>query len=190
MKAALLLVWLAWPGLAAAVLPTAHAWVIDAAQSRVTFTVSKFWFARVRGTLPGLTGELHVDSISGALLGRVDASVQVDALEMDDADARRRALGPDFFDGARYPDIWFASDRFPLAELASGGRLPGVLTLHGVERPVLLVLEPSTCPGEPLYCVIRVRGSVMRRDFGMHALRGILGEKVKLDLRIVLRDRP
>ncbi len=188
MKAALLLVWLLWPELVAAA--PARTWHIDAAQSQVSFTVSKFWFARVRGTFPGLSGTLSADFAPDARLGRVTASVQVDALEMDDSDDRARALGPDFFDVVRYPEVRFVSAPFPLAELARGGPLPGLLTLHGIERRVVLVLQPSTCPGEPLYCVIRVRGAVARRDFGMHTLRGILGEKVKLDLRILLQDAP
>ncbi|HEU0277549.1 MAG TPA: YceI family protein [Rhodanobacteraceae bacterium] len=187
--AALLLVWLAWPGPAAAV-PAGRGWAIDAAQSRVTFTVSRFWVTRVRGIFPGLSGTLRRDPTPGADLGRVEASVEVEGLEMGDAGARSRALGAEFFDARRYPAIRFVSDPFPLTELVTGGELPGRLTLHGVERPVRLVLEASTCPGEPLYCVIRLRGAVARGDFGMHAMRGILGEKVQLDLRILLRDVP
>jgi polyisoprenoid-binding protein YceI len=185
-KLALLLVWLAWPVPAAAA--PAAGWTIDAAQSRVTFTVSRFWITRVHGTFPGLAGVLRMDPAAGAGLGRVEASVRVARLEMDDADARTRALGPEFFAARRYPTIRFASDPFPLTELVTGGQLPGRLTLHGVERSVVLALEPSTCPEQPLYCVIRVRGAVARGDFGMHALRAVLGEKVKLDLRILLRD--
>lgn len=185
--AALLLVWLTWPGLAAAA-PAGRGWSIDAAQSRVMFTVSRFWVTRVHGTFPGLAGTLRADFAAGR--GRVAAGVKVEGLEMDDAGARSRALGDEFFDARRYPAIAFVSDPFPLTELVTGGPLPGRLTLHGVERPVRLVLEASTCPGEPLYCLIRARGAVARGDFGMRAMRGVLGEKVQLDLRILLRDAP
>jgi hypothetical protein len=34
--------------------------------------------------------------------------------------------------------------------------------------------------------VIRVSGSLSRSDFGMHAWRGLVGDKVELSMRIVL----
>jgi hypothetical protein len=35
--------------------------------------------------------------------------------------------------------------------------------------------------------VIRVRGTISRSTFGMRGWRGVLSDKVELDLRIVLR---
>jgi polyisoprenoid-binding protein YceI len=167
---------------------TAQTLAIDPAQSQVQFSVRKFWFAHVRGTFPALSGTLHrIDTHIGADLGRVDADLAVAGLQMDDADDRARALGDGFFDAARFPSIHFDSDPFPMGELVAGGTLHGMLNLHGERRPVTLVLQPSDCPRQPLQCVIRVHGTISRSGFGMRGWRGVLSDKVQLDLRIVLR---
>lgn len=165
-----------------------HTWAIDPAQSRVDFTVRKFWFVHVRGTFPALSGTLHrLDTRIGVNLGQVDAALDASGLRMNDQDAQARALGPGFFDVAQYPHIAFESDAFALDELVSGGALRGVLTLHGESHSVALTLQPSNCPREPLTCVIRVRGVISRSAFGMRDMRAVLSDKVELDLEIVLR---
>lgn len=165
---------------------------IDSTRSQAQFSVRKLWFAHVRGTFPELHGTLRrIGTAVGADLVEVDATLDVDALEMEDPDHRARALGPDFFASARYPWVRFDSDPFPLAELVTGGTVSGMLTLHGERHPVPLTLEASTCPRQPLACVIRVHGSIERSKFGMHGLRGVLSDQVELDLRIALSgDRP
>ena len=162
-------------------------WPIDATQSQVQFNVRKFWFAHVRGTFPALTGQVRrIDTRIGADLVEVDAELAVAQLEMDDPDDRAHAFGPEFFDGARYPAIRFESDPFPLRELREGGKLHGMLDLHGQRHPVTLALQPSDCPRQPFACVIRLRGDISRSAFGMRALRAVLSDKVGLDLRIRL----
>jgi polyisoprenoid-binding protein YceI len=167
----------------------AHTWSIDAARSQAQFSVRKLLFAHVRGTFPHLSGTLRrIDTHIGADLAQVDATLEVAGLEMDDADDRAHALGANFFDAAQFPAIRFDSDPFPLDELASGGTLRVLMTLQGERHPVSLVLLPSDCPRQPLACVIRVRGVIVRSAFGMGAWRGVLSNKVELDLRISLDE--
>ncbi len=162
-------------------------WPLDSARSQARFSVRKFWFAHARGTFPQLQGTLRqIDTASGDDLAAVTASIDVAGLLMDDHAARQPTLGPRFFDAARFPLARFDSDPFPLAELATGGAVRGMLLLHGVHRPVTFSLQASECPKQPLLCVIHVSGSLSRSDFGMHAWRGIVGDKVELRLRIVL----
>jgi polyisoprenoid-binding protein YceI len=188
-KVALALALLLLPAFGVAHTPgTAQTLTIDPAQSQVQFSVRKFWFAHVRGTFPALSGTLHrIDTHIDADLGRVDADLAVADLKMDDADDRARALGDGFFDVARFPSIHFDSDPFPMKELVAGGTLRGMLELHGGRHPVMLELQPSDCPRQPLQCVIRVEGTISRSGFGMRGWRGVLSDKVQLDLRIVLR---
>jgi polyisoprenoid-binding protein YceI len=188
MKALLALGLLLLPVLGTTGETTTRAWPLDPVRSQVQFTVRKFWFAHVRGTFPALSGTLHrLDTHIGADLGRVDADLDVAGLLMGDPGDRARALGPGFFDVAQFPFIHFDSDPFPLDELVAGGTLRGILSLHGERHPITLALQPSDCPRQPLECVIRVQGSISRAAFGMHGWRGVLSDKVRLDLRIVLR---
>lgn len=179
--------WLA-AGLALPVLALgAQVWPVDPAQSQATFSVRKFIFAHARGTFPNLTGKLQrISTGIGADLGEVDATIEVGQLVMDDADDRAKALGPAFFDAARFPRASFRSDPFPLSELVTGGILRGSLDLHGQTRAVAFKLAPSACPRQPLRCVIRVEGKLDRSDFGMRGWRAVLGDVVRLDLRIQL----
>ena len=149
----------------------------------------KFWFAHVGGTFPGFSGTLRrIHTHIGADLVQVDATLDVADLQMDDANNRAHALGPGFFAADRFPVIRFDSDPFPLDELASGGTLDGLLTLRGARHPVTLALQPSGCPRQPLACVIRAQGTISRSLFGMRGWRGVLSDKVELDLRIVLNS--
>lgn len=179
------------PGLAlaAAPAPDLQTRPIDPARSQAQFSVRKLWFAHERGTFPDLHGTLRrTETPDGGDFVTVDATLDVAELEMDDPDHRARALGPDFFDQASYPWIRFDSNPFPLAELVTGGAVSGTLALHGERQPVTLTLQASTCPAEPLACVIRVRGTIERSKFGMRGLRGVLSDRVELRLRIVLSD--
>ena len=167
----------------------AQTWPVDPAQSQATFSVRKFIFAHARGTFPNLTGKLQrISTGIGADLGEVDATIDVEQLAMDDADDRAKALGPAFFDAAHFPRASFHSDPFPLSELVTGGTLRGLLDLHGETHAVAFKLAPSACPRQPLRCVIRVEGKLDRSDFGMHGWRAVLGDVVRLDLRIRLAN--
>ena len=192
MNASPALAWLLlFPLAAAAQSPPSGTWQIDPAASQVQFTIRKFWVVRVRGTFPALAGRLQrIDTHIGADLVRVDARVQVDSLTMDDPAERAHALGPAFFDAARYPAITFESDPLPLEELAAGGELRGMLELHGQRRAVKLRLHQSSCPRQPLQCVIRAKGTISRSEFGMRGLGGILSDAVALNLRIALSAHP
>ncbi|HEX7325204.1 MAG TPA: YceI family protein [Rhodanobacteraceae bacterium] len=161
-----------------------RAWRFDTATSQARFSVRKLWFAKARGRFPGLRGSLREVAGGGANAVAVDATVALATLVMAGTDDRARALGPDFFDAARYPQIHFHSAPFPFAELATGGALRGTLALHGEQRQVTLRLRPSACPRQPLACALRVRGTISRARFGMRHLRGLVSDKVEIALTI------
>jgi polyisoprenoid-binding protein YceI len=187
-KAGLALALLLLPAYALATLPPPmRTWPIDPDGSEVQFSVRKLWFAHERGTFPQLHGTLRrIGSGAAEDVLEVDATVVAADLQMDDPEHRVRALGPDFFDAARFPWIRFESEPFAQDELTNGGPVHGLLTLHGVRRPVTLALQASKCPAQPLACTIRVRGTILRANFGMQALRGVLANRVELDLRIMV----
>lgn len=187
MKALLALALLV-PCLALAAASATQAWPIDPARSEAQFSVRKFWVAHARGTFPAVRGTLlRTTGSDGGDRGEVDADLDVATLRMNAVGDREFALGPGLFDASRFPHIRFHSDPFPLANLATGGPLRGRLLLHGETRAVTLSLLPSDCPRTPLACVIRVRGTLSRSNFGMREHRALLGDAVRLDLRVFLR---
>ena len=71
--------------------------------------------------------------------------------------------------------------------LEKGGDLQGTLTLRGITRTAHFELLPSRCPlHEPQQCVISVRGTIQRSDFGMSGHRAALSDKVELGMSISL----
>jgi polyisoprenoid-binding protein YceI len=169
--------------LASAASAAPEVWPIDDAHSSARFSVRTLWFTHERGTFNGVHGELRR---SDADRDVVDAWIEAGSLGMDDPDTLKEAVGPDFFDVAQYPRIHFESYPFRDVALRDGGLLTGVLDLHGQRRWVQFTLLPSTCPAQPLGCPIRVHGTLSRSAFEMRAHRGLLSDKVVLDLDIVL----
>jgi polyisoprenoid-binding protein YceI len=160
-----------------------EAWPIDSAHSSARFSVRTLWFTHERGVFDGVHGELRRGDGGRDV---VDAWIETGSLAMDDADTLREAQGPGFFDVAQYPRIHFMSSSFASAALSEGGTLEGILDLHGQRRWVQFTLLPSECPARPLTCSIRVHGTLSRSAFGMRAHRGLLSDKVVLDLDILL----
>jgi polyisoprenoid-binding protein YceI len=145
--------------------------------------VRTLWFTHERGRFDGVHGEMRQ---TGPDRDVVDAWIDGDSLSMDDPDALTQARGPNFFDVAQYPRIHFVSSPFASAALGNGGTLDGILDLHGQRRWVQFTLLPSACPAQPLTCAVRVHGTLSRSAFEMRAHRGLLSDKVVLDLDIVL----
>jgi len=160
-------------------------WPIDDAHSSARFSVRTLWFTHERGRFDGVHGELRRND---ADRDSVEAWIDAGSLDMDDAHTLEEARGPRFFDVAHYPRIHFESYPFADAMLREGGALVGVLDLHGQRRWVQFTLLPSACPGQPLACPIRVRGTLSRSAFDMRAHRGLLSDKVALDLDIMLQQ--
>jgi len=164
---------------------TPGAWSIDSTRSFAQFSVRTLWFTHERGRFAGVHGALRRD---GADLDVVDAWIDTASLMMDNTRALNEARGPGFFDATRYPRIHFVSSPFANAALREGGTLQGILDLHGQQRMVQFTLLPSACPAQPLGCTIRVHGTLSRSTFAMRAHRGLLSDRVVLDLDIMLGE--
>lgn len=156
---------------------------LDAARSQAGFTVKVLWLISVSGDFGAVSGTLDIDRFRGT--ARVDARIQADDLHMRSARYANWAKSPEFFDAARYPQIHFVSDDFPLVRLRIGGALKGTLTLRGADAAVRFRIMPSDC-AQPLRgtCAIRAQGDIRRSAFGMHSRRGTLADKVALRLQI------
>ena len=157
---------------------------IDSARSQAVFGVRVLWLHTISGRFAQIVGMLRPRPDQTAT---VDASIDVQSVQMSSARTRRWMLSAEFFDAAHYPQIHFDSDPVPLSALAQGGRIDGRLAMRGQVRPVQFELLPSRCSLErPGQCVIELHGSISRADFGMSGYRGALSDHVELALEIAL----
>ena len=159
---------------------------LDAAVSRVDFTVKTRWGQALQGTFPTLTGEV---------VEREDGQRQVhlriptgDALLPGHPRYTRLMRGEGFFDVEHHPDILFESDPHPAALAVEGGRLGGFLTIRGIRRREVLSVAPASCERPGLDCDVVVTGTVYRGDYRMDDWSIALSDRVQLALRIRARD--
>jgi polyisoprenoid-binding protein YceI len=128
------------------VVANADAWQIDPAHTNVEFTVRHMMISNVKGQFQKTSGTITVDDNTPAS-AKIDATIDASSIDtrVEKRDAHLKS--PDFLDVAKYPTITFKSTR---VEPAGPGKwkVTGDLTLHGVTKPVVLVVEQS---GEPIH---------------------------------------
>ena len=91
---------------------------------------------------------------------------------------------PDYFDAAKYPTVTFKSTS--VSASGNTATITGLLTLHGVTKPVTLAARFVGAGTNPLTKKLTVgfaaTTTIKRSDFGMTTLIPALGDTV--DLRI------
>lgn len=158
---------------------------IDPEHSHADFGVKLFWLSQISGRFQQIDGDVTLSALHDTAV--VDAHISVDSIKMGSDRIRRWVLAPDFFDASRFPSIHFVSEPITLAMLEKGGDLDGTLTLRGITKPAHFEVLPSPCPLDaPQQCVISVRGSIQRSDFGMSSHRTAISDQVQLGMMISL----
>lgn len=171
--------------LGAAALPLAAAEhvALDPQRSSAEFEIRAMWMFDIAGRFGAVGGEVEIDH--EARSARVRARIDVAGVRMRRASYEEWVKSPEFFDAARYPQIVFESEPFPLATLDIGGDIVGTLSLRGSTQPMRFALQSSQCPGQAaLACPVVADGVLQRSDFGMRTRRATLADKVRLHLSV------
>lgn len=181
-------------GLAAptAVFADAAPWKIDAAHTRVGFSVPHMVISDVEGRFHGVSGDIRIDDSKP---GASSVRLEIEAASVDtDNDKRDEHLrSPDFFDAKKHPKLTFVSTGIKKAGKAY--KVTGDLSIRGVTRRVTLRVELSKALKNPWGQTVRaarVTGKLNRKDFGLtwnKALEAggvLVGEEITLDIRMEL----
>jgi polyisoprenoid-binding protein YceI len=165
-------------------------WKVDAAHSKVGFSVKHLGVSTVRGEFNEFEGILEVgEDLASA---RVHGTVRAGSVDTNEPQRDEHLRSADFFDVETHPEIRFESKGIePLDE--DTFRIVGDLTLHGVTRELELEAE-VTGAGQDMQgnerIGLEVTGGLSRGDYGMkfnQALGGgnvLVSDKVKLALDI------
>jgi polyisoprenoid-binding protein YceI len=166
-------------------------WDIDVTHSAIHFHVRHMVISKVHGRFDRWSGAIQLDPQD---LTRSSVEVTIDAASIDtqvaDRDAHLRSA--DFLDVEKYPQLSFRSTRIEKVG-ASGYRVTGELSLHGVTREVVLDAEFSGTARDPWgneRAGFSARTSLDRRDFGLvwnAALEAggvLVGEKVEIGIEL------
>ena len=168
----------------------ATTYAIDQDHSTVSFRI-RHLFSYVRGTFNEFAGSL--DYAPGhPEQWRASATIQAASIDTRVEKRDQHLRSGDFFSVEQYPTITFTSVKATNVTSA-GAKLHGLLTLHGVERPVILDL---TIHGEgkdqrgALRAGFTATTTINRKEFGiiwnktLEAGQLMLGEDVEITLEI------
>jgi polyisoprenoid-binding protein YceI len=164
---------------------TEAALALDPVRSSAEFEVKVLWLIGVHGRFGQVHGTIASDREHASVVA--DARIDVGTITMRNHSYEEWVKSAEFFDASKFPQIHFVSDRFPRERLLGGGEIGGMLTMRGIERHIVLEVEPSECPDAVARsCAVLASGSIHRSDFGMRSRRGTLSDKVELQFSIYL----
>jgi polyisoprenoid-binding protein YceI len=142
---------------------------IDPDHTHPSFEVDHFGgLSTWRGTFKKSSGSVTLDT--EARTGTVDVLIDTATIDFAHDKLNEHAASPEMLDVAKYPT---AEYKGKFVDFASGApkSVTGVLTLHGVTKPVTLTINSFKCIEHPMLkkqvCGADASGSFNRADFGV-----------------------
>jgi polyisoprenoid-binding protein YceI len=143
---------------------------VDPDHTHPSFEVDHFGgLSTWRGTFKKSSGTVTLDA--EARTGTVDVVIDTATIDFAHDKLNEHASSPEILDVAKYPT---AEYKGKFAEFANGSprTVTGVLTLHGVTKPVTLTINSFKCIQHPMLkkqvCGADASGSFNRADFGVN----------------------
>jgi polyisoprenoid-binding protein YceI len=177
----------------------ASVWEVDSAHSSVEFSVRHMMVSTAKGRFDKVTGTVDLDDKTPT---KSTVELTIDATTIDTHEPKRdgHLKSPDFFDVAKYPTITFKSTKIDKAGKAKF-KVTGDLSMHGVTKPVTLIVEGPSVPQKNIMTGgvnsgISATGKLNRKDWGLtwnkplEAAGGVLvGDEVTLDVNLELMKK-
>jgi polyisoprenoid-binding protein YceI len=164
---------------------------VEPEASSAEFAVNHFGVFKQRGRFGGTRGTIVLDAEDHS--GSID--LVIDATSLDTGWPARDAWlrGEDMFDVARFPAVRFRSTNLVFNETRLTG-IAGLLTLHGITRPVVLKVERMECGrrGNEVRdgCGAEAVSTIKRSQFGMDYALGWVSDEVELSIQVTAHRRP
>ncbi|MEN0014607.1 MAG: YceI family protein [Solirubrobacteraceae bacterium] len=165
----------------------------DPVHSTFGFAVRHMGVSFYRGSFDDVTAALTIDPDGTATLTGV---AEVESISITSpADLRAHVLGDDFFAADQHPSLSFRATAITLPVGGGEVRIPGVLTLRGIERDVVATGTwngPVDDPFGGVRAALELTTTVDRRDFGMSWNVALpkggdaLGTDVRIDVHLEL----
>jgi len=142
----------------------AGTWVVDPVHSNVAFAVAHNGVTTFRSGFDGYEARL-----TGGEQPRLEGTVEVAGIRIDEEMLKGHLLSPEFFDVQRFPRLRFASSEFAVGEDGTL-RVAGELEIHGEKRQVQASGRFAQLGGDLAgkeRVGLSVEVTVDRRDFGL-----------------------
>jgi polyisoprenoid-binding protein YceI len=168
---------------------TPGVWEIDPTHSEVGFTARHMMVSKVRGRFGAFSGT--ITTAEDPAKSSVEAVIDVASVDTSNQQRDNHLRSADFLDAEKYPEIVFRS-----TGVRPDGNywvVDGELTVHGVTRPVPLLLELNGVRPDP-YGNTRAGFSasteINRRDFGvtinmpMDGGGAVVSDRININLEV------
>ncbi len=169
----------------------ASSYSIDKSHSSIDFTVKHMGISNVKGSFKDFEGKVIFDEKKPAT---DSAEVTIKTASIDTGTEKRdeHLKSPDFFDTGKFPEMKFKTTK--ITKTGKNYTIEGLLTMHGVEKPVSLKGEfggeTKDPQGNPRVA-FSATGTLDRTKFGltwnkpMEKVGAVMiSNDVKLDLNI------
>jgi polyisoprenoid-binding protein YceI len=178
----------AWVVLAALLpliaVPAARAHHLQPGNTHISFLIEHLGLHWFSADFRELSGDFAL--ASDAEGGRLAVVVRTASLDSRSAYWDERLRSAQWLDTAKYPEMSYRSTRIAW-EGSSSASVEGLLTLHGVTRPLALRITDIDCPqvplGAPRPCRFVGRATLRRSDFGLPHGFWEGGDQVQILLR-------
>lgn len=142
----------------------------DAAHSRIQFAVTHLTISDITGNFNTAALTVNKDD-SNFLNSNINFTIDVSSIDTH-VEARDNHLkSADFFEVEKYPNMTFSSTSISKGKLKNYYNLKGNLTMHGVTKPVTLVLvdrgSTINAMNKKKTYAYQVTGTLKRSDFGV-----------------------
>ncbi len=157
---------------------------IDPAHSFVEFKIQHLGYSWLYGRFNGVSGNFKYDADKPAA-SAVDVTVDTTTIDSNHAERDKHLRGGDFLNAKKFPKATFKSTGYKGD--ANGGTLAGVLTLHGVEKPIEIDMKKVGEGADPWggYRAGFVGTYKMTpKDFGMEYDLGPASASLELELGV------
>lgn len=153
-------------------------YAIDPAHTSIVFKSNHGGFASSYGMFDEASGKFTIDPQS-VESSKFELTIKVDSIDTGNAKRDEHLKSPDFFNAKQFPTITFKSTS--VAKHEGGLKVVGELTLHGVTKPVTLILAGGKV-GEFPPGVTRTGYdttlTIKRSDFDMDKMIPAIGDDV------------
>jgi polyisoprenoid-binding protein YceI len=145
-----------------------------------------------RGKLDKTSGTIVLDR--EAKTGQVDIAMDASSIDFGHEALNKHVKSAEFFDVEKYPTITYKGDTIKFKG-DTPVEVDGVLTLHGISRPVVLKINAFKCIMHPMYkrevCGADASAQFNRSDFGLTYGVQMTGDWVRLAIQVeALREQP
>lgn len=171
------------PKVSAAKALTSGNYSLDKTHAALLVRINHFGISSYVGRFNDFDVVLDFDA-DNPTAAKLQATVQTNSLDVNNADFERRLIGKDWLDSGAFPEAVFTLDN---VEVTGGntGLARGQLTLRGITMPVTFETQfigGLTNPITRKYTIgLEAHGEIKRSDYGIDKYLSIAGDKFDFD---------